>query len=430
MLAEGGNVEGTTDLQQMGQRARSAARVLAKTSASVKNRALFGIADALNVRRDEILDASAQDVDAGRRDGLSEQLLGRLALDENKLDGMASDVRRVAELPDPTEETFDAATLANGLEVEKRRVPLGVIGVIYESRPNVTIDISSLCLKSGNAVILRGGKEAIRSNGVLVQITRDAIAEAGIADDAVQFVQSTDRALVGEMLSMTEYIDLVVPRGSAELVRRVGTEAKMPAITGGIGVCHTFVDRTADVGMAVDIAFNAKTSSPYVCNALDTLIVHSGIASEFLPRVAGRLGDFGVELRCDRRARSIIGNSNGVTVASATDEDWGTEYLALTAAIKVVDSIDEALDHIEQHGSGHTDVIVTEDVSSSVRFLNEVDSSVVLVNASSRFNDGGQLGLGAEVAISTNKMHARGPVGLKELTSYKWTVIGSGQIRN
>ena len=430
MLAEGGNVEGTTDLQQMGQRARSAARVLAKTSASVKNRALFGIADALNVRRDEILDASAQDEDDGRRDGLTEQLLGRLALDGNKLEGMADDVRTVAELPDPTEETFDAATLANGLEVEKRRVPLGVIGVIYESRPNVTIDISSLCLKSGNAVILRGGKEAIRSNGVLAQITRDAIAEAGIADDAVQFVQSTDRALVGEMLSMTEYIDLVVPRGSAELVRRVGTEAKMPAITGGIGVCHTFVDRTADVGMAVDIAFNAKTSSPYVCNALDTLIVHSGIASEFLPRVAGRLGDFGVELRCDRRARSIIGNSNGVTVASATDEDWGTEYLALTAAIKVVDSIDEALDHIEQHGSGHTDVIVTEDVSSSVRFLNEVDSSVVLVNASSRFNDGGQLGLGAEVAISTNKMHARGPVGLKELTSYKWTVIGSGQIRN
>jgi glutamate-5-semialdehyde dehydrogenase len=232
------------------------------------------------------------------------------------------------------------------------------------------------------------------------------------------------------MLGMTEYLDLVVPRGSAELVRRVGREARMPAITGGIGVCHTFVDRTADVGMAVDIAFNAKTSSPYVCNALDTLIVHTGIALEFLPRVAGRLGDFGVELRCDRRARSIIGNSNGVTVSSASDEDWGTEFLALTAAIKVVDSIDEALDHIELHGSGHTDVIVTEDDLSSQRFLNEVDSSVVLVNASSRFNDGGQLGLGAEVAISTNKMHARGPVGLKELTSYKWTVVGSGQVRN
>ena len=423
-------MDGKTDLQQMGQRARSAARVLAKTSASVKNQALLGVADALSVRRDEILDANAQDVDAGRRDGLSEALLGRLTLDGNKLEGMADDVRTVAELPDPTEETFDAATLANGLEVEKRRVPLGVIGVIYESRPNVTIDISLLCLKSGNAVILRGGKEAIRSNGVLAQITRDVIVSAGIAEDAVQFVESTDRALVGEMLGMTEYIDLVVPRGSAELVRRVGTEAKMPAITGGIGVCHTFVDRSADVDMAVDIAVNAKTSSPYVCNALDTLIVHSGIASEFLPRVAGRLGDFGVELRCDRRARSIIGNSNGLKIASATDEDWGTEFLSLTAAIKVVDSMDEALDHIERHGSGHTDVIVTEDVSSSVRFLNEVDSSVVLVNASSRFNDGGQLGLGAEVAISTNKMHARGPVGLKELTSYKWTVVGSGQVRN
>ena len=423
-------MDGETDLQQMGQRARAASRALAKTSTSVKNGALNGVADALVERMDEILAANSEDVDAGRRDGLSEQLLGRLALDGNKLEGMAGDVRKVAELADPTEESFDETTLANGLEVAKRRVPLGVIGVIYESRPNVTIDISSLCLKSGNAVILRGGKEAIRSNGVLAQITRDAIAEAGISDDAVQFVESTDRALVGEMLGMTEYIDLIVPRGSAELVRRVGREAQMPAITGGIGVCHTFVDKTADVDMAVDIAFNAKTSSPYVCNALDTLIVHSGVASEFLPKVAGRLGDSGVELRCDRRARSIIGNSNGATVSSATDEDWGTEFLALTAAIKVVDSLDEALDHIELFGSGHTDVIVTEDDSSSRRFLNEVDSGVVLVNASSRFNDGGQLGLGAEVAISTNKMHARGPIGLKELTSYKWTVVGSGQVRS
>ncbi|MXY43094.1 MAG: glutamate-5-semialdehyde dehydrogenase [Dehalococcoidia bacterium] len=423
-------MDGKTDLQHMGRRARAASRALAKTSTSVKNGALQGVADALVARKDEILAANSQDIDAGRRDGLSEQLLGRLALDGNKLEGMAGDVRKVAELADPTDESFDETTLANGLEVAKRRVPLGVIGVVYESRPNVTIDISSLCLKSGNAVILRGGKEAIRSNGVLAQITRDAIAEAGIADDAVQFVESTDRALVGEMLGMTEFIDLIVPRGSAELVRRVGREAQMPAITGGIGVCHTFVDKTADVDMAADIAFNAKTSSPYVCNALDTLIVHSGIASEFLPKVAGRLGDSGVELRCDRRARSIIGNSNGVTVASAMDDDWGTEFLALTAAIKVVDSLDEALDHIELYGSGHTDVIVTEDDSSSQRFLNEVDSGVVLVNASSRFNDGGQLGLGAEVAISTNKMHARGPIGLKELTSYKWTVVGSGQVRN
>ncbi|MYB50209.1 MAG: glutamate-5-semialdehyde dehydrogenase [Dehalococcoidia bacterium] len=423
-------MDGKTDLQHMGRRARAASRALAKTSASVKNGALQGVANALVERMDEILAANSQDIDAGRRDGLSEQLLGRLVLDGNKLEGMAGDVRKVAELADPTEESFDETTLANGLEVAKRRVPLGVIGVIYESRPNVTIDISSLCLKSGNAVILRGGKEAIRSNRVLAQITRDAIAEVGIADDAVQFVESTDRALVGEMLGMTEFIDLIVPRGSAELVRRVGREAQMPAITGGIGVCHTFVDKTADVDMAADIAFNAKTSSPYVCNALDTLIVHSGIASEFLPKVAGRLGDSGVELRCDRRARSVIGNSNGVTVVSATDDDWGTEFLALTAAIKVVDSLDEALDHIELYGSGHTDVIVTEDDSSSQRFLNEVDSGVVLVNASSRFNDGGQLGLGAEVAISTNKMHARGPIGLKELTSYKWTVVGSGQVRN
>ena len=423
-------MDGKTDLQQMGKRARAASRALAKTSSSVKNQALQGVADALEARCDEIVAANSEDIDAGRRDGLSESVLGRLSLDRSKLEGIARDVRKVASLPDPTEEFYDATTLENGLQVEKRRVPLGVIGVIYESRPNVTIDISSLCLKSGNAVILRGGKEAIRSNGVLARITRDAVAASGIEQDTVQFVESTDRSLVGEMLGMTEYIDLVVPRGSAELVHRVGREAQMPAITGGVGVCHTFVDKSADVGMAVDIAFNAKTSSPHVCNALDTLIVHSGVAPDFLPRVAERLGKSGVEMRCDRRALSIIGNSNGLNVASATDADWGTEFLALTAAIKVVDSIDEALDHIEVHGSGHTDVIVTQDDSSSNRFLDEVDSSVVLVNASSRFNDGGQLGLGAEVAISTNKMHARGPVGLKELTSYKWTVVGSGQVRN
>lgn len=423
-------MDGKTDLRRMGQRARTAARVLAQTASSVKCRALLGVADAIGRHMEEVLAANVADMNAGRLEGLDEAVVGRLALDENKLAGMAEDVRRIAALPDPTEESFDSATLSNGLRVAKRRVPLGVIGVVYESRPNVTIDISSLCLKSGNAVILRGGKEAIRSNAVLARIVRDAIANAGLTEDAVQFVESTDRALVGEMLRMKEYVDLVVPRGSAELVRRVGREAEMPAITGGIGVCHAFVDKTADIDMAVDIAFNAKTSSPYVCNALDTLIVHSGIAPEFLPRVAGKLCDSGVALRCDRRALSIIGSADGLALSSASDEDWGTEFLSLTAAIKVVDSLDEALDHIERHGSGHTDVIVTEDSVSSQRFLNEVDSSVVLVNASSRFNDGGQLGLGAEVAISTNKMHARGPVGLRELTSYKWTVVGSGQVRS
>ncbi len=419
-----------TDLQLMGQQARAAARALAKLPTSAKNDALLGIADALKVRQEEILAANEKDIEAGRRDGLDEALVGRLILDPEKLDGMADDVRKIVALDDPTGESFDSTTLANGLRVSKRRVPLGVIGVIYESRPNVTIDISALCLKSGNAVILRGGKEAINSNTLLAGLIRDSISGAGVPQDAVQFVESTDRTLVGEMLSMTEYIDLIIPRGGAELVRRVGRDAQMPAITGGIGVCHTYVDKTADVDMAVDIAYNAKTTSPYVCNALDTILVHSGAAPKFLPRAAEQLVGGDVELHCDKRALSIIGNADGRPISPATDEDWGQEFLSLTAAIKVVDSLDEALSHIEQYGSGHTDVIVTEDYSSSQRFLNEVDSSVVMVNASSRFNDGGQLGLGAEVAISTNKMHARGPMGMRELTTYKWTVMGSGQVRN
>lgn len=422
-------MESIIDLQRMGQRARSAARYLAKVPSSAKNDALNRAADALETRAGEILAANAEDTKAAQRAGLEDAVVGRLMLDRGKLRKIADDVRTIAALPDPTEETFDASTRPNGLMVSKRRVPLGVIGVIYESRPNVTIDISCLCLKSGNAVILRGGKESINSNTVLATILQDSISGAGLTRDALQFVDSTDRALVGEMLRMTEYIDLIIPRGSADLVRRVGQEAEMPAITGGIGVCHTFVDKTAHIDMAIDIAINAKTSSPYVCNALDTIIAHSGIAGEFLPRAAAKLSDSSVSLRCDKRALSIIGNSNGLDVSAATEDDWGQEFLSLTAAVKVVDSIEEAIRHIERYGSGHTDVIVTGDDASSRKFLDEVDSSVVMVNASSRFNDGGELGLGAEVAISTNKMHARGPIGLKELTSYKWIVTGSGHVR-
>lgn len=422
-------MESKIDLQRMGQRAQSAARILAKVPSPAKNDALNRAADALETRAGEILAANAEDAKAARREGLEDAVVGRLMLDRSKLRKIAEDVRTIAALPDPTEETFDASTRPNGLLVSKRRVPLGVIGVIYESRPNVTIDISCLCLKSGNAVILRGGKESINSNTVLARILQDSISGAGLTRDALQFVDSTDRALVGEMLRMTEYIDLIIPRGSAELVRRVGQEAEMPAITGGIGVCHTFVDKTAHIDMAIDIAVNAKTSSPYVCNALDTIIAHSGIAGEFLPRAVAKLSDFRVSLRCDKRALSIIGNSNGLDVSAATEDDWGQEFLSLTAAVKVVDSIEEAIQHIERYGSGHTDVIVTGDDASSRKFLDEVDSSVVMVNASSRFNDGGELGLGAEVAISTNKMHARGPIGLKELTSYKWVVAGSGHVR-
>ena len=418
-----------SELEHKANQARNASRKLARISSGVKDRALDTVADGLVERSHEILSANEKDVQAGRQGGLAEALLGRLSLSEHGLASMADDVRRIAALADPVGEAFDMRVLPNGLTAGKRRVPLGVIGVIYESRPNVTIDIASLCLKSGNAVILRGGKEALNSNTALAGVIRDSIARVGVPSEAVQFIESTDRALVGQMLTMKDQIDLIVPRGSADLIRRVAAEATMPAITGGVGVCHTYVDRAANVDMAVAIANNAKVSSPYVCNAMDTLLVHSSVAPACLKQLADLWADAGVEMRCDRRALTILGPIGGVSAVPASDEDWGTEFLAMTAAIKVVDSLDEAMEHIEVHGSGHSEAIVTEDYSAAMRFLDEVDSAVVLVNASSRFNDGSQFGLGAEVAISTNKMHARGPMGLRELTSYKWTVLGSGQIR-
>jgi len=342
---------------------------------------------------------------------------------------MAVDVRRVMALPDPVGETFDESTRPNGLRVGRRRVPLGVIGAVYESRPNVTIDIAVLCLKSGNAVVLRGGREAARTNAALAGLVRESIADAGVSPDTVQFIESSDRALVGRMLEMKGGIDLIIPRGGADLIRRVASEALMPAITGGIGVCHTYVDRIVDIDMAVSIAYNAKVSSPFVCNALDTLLVHSEIAPAYLPRLAEEWGRADVEVRGDNRTLAELGPAPKARVVPVTVDDWGTEFLALTAAVKIVDSLDEALEHIETYGSGHSEAIVTEDYSTAMRFVDEVDASAVLVNASTRFNDGGQLGLGAEVAISTDKVHARGPMGLRELTSYKWTVLGTGQVR-
>ena len=418
---------GNEYLDSIGRQARGASQTLTKSSSTVKDDALLRIADGLLAGTQEILAANERDLEAGTESGLSEAALGRLMLDAKKLDGIAGDVRTIVALPDPTAESFDGHTLANGLKVSRQRVPLGVIGVIYESRPNVTVDISAICLKSGNAAILRGGKEALHSNTALARLVRDSIVAAGGPEHAVQFIESTDRSLVGHMLKMAEFIDLIIPRGGADLVRRVAREAEMPAVTGGIGVCHAYIDRAADLDMAVAIAFNAKTSSPHVCNALDTLLVHADIAPAYVPRIAARLGEAGVGLRCDQRALGMLEPSGSVTAAA--EEDWGREFLALIAAIKVVDSIDEALGHIERYGSGHTDSIITEDYTAADRFLNEVDASVVMVNASTRFNDGGQLGLGAEVAISTNKLHARGPMGLRELTSYKWTVIGEGQVR-
>jgi len=419
-----------TELTAKGQAARAAARKLARISTSVKNQALSNIADALKDRETDILEANAKDIQAGKEKGLSEVLLGRLMLNASRLEGMAEDVRSVVALPDPIGESFDQRTMPNGLQVGRRRVPLGVIGAIYESRPNVTVDISVLCLKSGNAVILRGGSEAIHSNTVLAQMVRDSIAQAGMPQDAVQFVDSIDRTLVEKMLSMKEHIDLMIPRGGADFIRFVGEKAQMPVVTGGVGVCHTYVDKDANVDKAVAIAYNAKVQRPTVCNALDTLLVHSEMAPSYLPAIAQEWAKAGVEMHCDLRALSILGPSEVFNLKPATEADWGMEFLSLTAAVKVVDSMDEAMEHIEQYGSGHSEAIITEDYSKAMRFLDDVDAAAVFVNASTRFTDGSQFGLGAEVAISTNKMHARGPMGLRELTSYKWIVLGTGQVRN
>ena len=426
------NTVDVDELAAKGAAARAAARTLAKTSGAVRNRALLNAADGLKANEDRILAANARDLQAGEKAGLQDYYLDRMALTADRLAAIADDIRGVAALPDPVGEIMDMKTAANGLQVGRRRVPLGVIGVIYESRPNVTADISALCLKSGNAAILRGGSDTIRSNAAIAETMRAAAADAGAPKDAVQLFESTDRALVGRMLKAREWIDLLIPRGGQALIDRVAREAAMPAITGGVGVCHTYVDANADLDMAAEIVFNAKVQRYSVCNAMDTLIVHSAVAPRFLPKIAKRFAEAGVEMRCDRRALTLVGQNDradGLKTAAATDEDWRTEHLALISGVRVADSLDDALEHIETYGSGHSDAIVTEDYTAAMRFVDEVDSSAVFVNCSTRFNDGGQFGLGAEVAISTNKFHARGPMGLRELTSYKWTVMGNGQVR-
>ena len=413
-----------------GQAARTASRTLARLSSQVKNQALLNIAEALETEQTGVLEANEGDYRSAKSDGLDEAMLDRLLLTPDRLQGMAEDVRGVAALPDPVGETVDMATLPNGLLVGKRRVPLGVVGSIYESRPNVTVDISALCIKSGNACLLRGGKESLRSNSALIELIRRGVSAAGIPSQAVGFVDNPDRALLDVMLGMREFIDLLVPRGGEGLIKFVAENAKMPAVTGGIGVCHTYVDRAAEVEKAANIVYNAKVQRPTVCNALDTVLVHSDIAPQCLPRIARELGEAGVELHCDHRALAVLGPNPSGRVLPAGEEDWGREFLSLTASVRVVDSLDEALQHIETYGSGHSEAIVTEDYSAAMRFLDEVDAAAVFVNASTRFTDGAQLGLGAEVGISTQKLHARGPMGLRELTSYKWVIMGNGQVRD
>ena len=417
----------SSELITKAQAARAASRELRTLSAERKNAGLRAVADALEANLPAVLEANARDMDAGRDAGLSEALLGRLLLNEQRVRGMANDARNVALLPDPVGERFDARTLPSGVRVERRRVPLGVIGCVYESRPNVTTDIAALCLKSGNAVVLRGGKEAVHSNAAIVALMRQALEEADAAPEAVQFVTDTDRAVVDQMIRLNDYFDMFIPRGGEALIRYVRDNATVPAITGGVGVVHIYVDASANAEMASEIVFNAKTQRPDVCNALDTMLVHSAAAPSFLPGAASRLAAAGVEMRCDQRALSLIGPAPEALVHAAAPGDFGQEFLALTMSVKVVDSLDEAMEHIEAHGSGHTEAIVTEDYSAATRFTDEVEASLVLVNASTRYNDGGRLGLGAEVAISTNKLHARGPMGLRELTSYKWVALGDGQ---
>ncbi len=417
------------ELEAKGKAARAASHKLAFISTEGKNKALTNIAEDLLAKKDKILAANKIDCREAKASGMDAAMLDRLLLSPDRLKSLAQDVLAVAALPDPVGEVFDMRTLPNGLLLGRKRVPLGVIGAIYESRPNVTIDISVLCLKSGNSVILRGGREAINSNSALANVVQEAATRAGMPEGTVQFIDNTDRALVNHLLRMNSVIDLIIPRGGESLIKLARENATMPVIGAGASVCHTYIDRSADITKSIAIAFNAKVQRPSVCNALDTLLVHQDVARSHLPAIAAEWAKAGVEMHCDKRALAILKKDPSLKLFPASKEDWGKEFLELVAAVRVVDSLDEALEHIEQYGTKADEAIVTEDYSSAMRFLNEVDAACVYVNASTRFTDGGQFGLGAEVGISTQKMHARGPLGVKELTTYKWIIFGSGQVR-
>ncbi len=420
----------TTDLKEMGRAAKAASRRLAVCSTEQKNAALRAIADELETQAAAVLARNALDVRDGQAGGMSEALLDRLRLTEQRIAALAADIRRVAHLPDPVGQTIERRVLENGMRLSKRRVPIGVLGVIYEARPNVTIDIAALCLKTGNAAILRGGSETLRSNLALVAVIQAALARAGLPQAAIQYLDNPDRALVTRLLRLDAFVDMIVPRGGAGLHRLCREQSTIPVITGGIGICHIFVDESADLARAVDIVENAKVQRPSVCNALDTLLVHRAVAPAFLPEVAARLVPQGVELRADEAARDLLaaaGHSRNVTPAGPGDFD--REWLSLVLGVKVVDDLEAAIAHIQQHSTEHSDSILTRDEAHAERFVGEVDSAAVYVNASTRFTDGGQFGLGAEVAVSTQKLHARGPMGLEELTTYKWIGIGDGHIR-
>jgi glutamate-5-semialdehyde dehydrogenase len=409
---------------KLGENARRAAREMMRASGAAKVRALLAMADAIADNRDALKDANRQDLDAARRHGLTPALLDRLALSDKTLDLMADGLRQVAALPDPVGSVGPTSVRPNGMRVAQMRVPLGVIGIIYESRPNVTIDAAALCLKSGNAAILRGGSEALRSNLALASLVRQGLEAGGLPPHAVQVVETADRAAVGKLITMTEHVDVIVPRGGKSLIQRISAEARVPVIKHLDGNCHVYIDRAADPRKAHEIAFNAKTYRYGVCGSMETLLVHIDAARAVLPALANALIAHGVELRGCARTREIV-----PAATPATDADWAEEYLGPILAVRIVDSLDEAMAHIARWGSGHTDAIVTEDLAAAQRFQREVDSSSVYVNLPTVFADGYEYGLGSEIGISTNRLHARGPVGLEGLTTYKWVLTGEGQLR-
>jgi glutamate-5-semialdehyde dehydrogenase len=412
-------------MEELGKRARSAARALALCSKDEKNAALMAMADALQAAEAEIMAANAKDLEAASGYGLNAAAVDRLRLDATRIRAMAQGVREVADLSDPCGEIIREWTRPNGMKITKIRVPIGVVGIIYESRPNVTADAAVLCVKSGNACILRGGKEAIHSNSAIARALSKGAVKAGLSADVIQLVPFTDREGVRLLAQMDRYLDVIVPRGGHALIEAVVEHARMPVIKHYHGVCHVYVDKSADLAMAEKIAVNAKCQRPGVCNAMETLLVHRDVVEKFLPSVAKALGDKGVKLRGDQRTCEVLGAS----VTPVTEADWTTEYLDLILSIRVVDSLEQAIDHIENYGSHHSDSIVTTDEEAARKFLAAVDSAVVFWNVSTRFNDGGEFGFGAEIGISTDKLHARGPMGLEELTTYKYLVTGSGQVR-
>jgi glutamate-5-semialdehyde dehydrogenase len=414
-------------MNEVGQRARKASRVMAKADTAARNRALSLIAAA--IRRDAGLlrAANQEDLAAARANGLEPAMLDRLTLSDKTIATMAEGLEQIAALPDPIGEISNVKSRPTGIQVGQMRVPLGVIGIIYEARPNVTVDAAGLCIKSGNATILRGGSEAIHCNQALAKLVKQSLADAGLPEDAVQVIEITDRAAVGELITMPQYVDVIVPRGGKGLIERLMKESKVPMIKHLDGICHVYIDDKADIAKALDIAFNAKCHRYGTCNTMETLLVARGIAAAVLPKLAERYAQQQVELRGDDASRGIL--AGYPHLAAATEEDWRTEYLAAILAVKVVDGVDEAIDHINTYSSQHTDAIVTEDYSRAMRFLREVDSASVMVNASTRFADGFEYGLGAEIGISNDKLHARGPVGLEGLTSLKYVVFGHGEVR-